>query len=514
MNIGVSLTNAALRWPDKVGIVFEEQRWTFSEFNRLANRIANAFEVAGVGEGDRVTFVMANAPEQLAAFYGLLKLGAIPVPVNFRLAANEIKYIINNSRSRVVVCDERTQETIIGMRDELGEIRTILHVRGVSGEGAISLKDFIAPASDREPQVHGGGEAPAFIMYTSGTTGAPKGVVRSHRAELIGALYQALESGLSHDDVTIHNLPLFHIAQLQLQVMPLIMLGARGIITPTFDVEKSLRLVEKERVTCQHSVPTQMVMMQNADRSKYDLSSLRKGSFGGQTLNQQTTTEFMQMYPDSFLHTYGSTEALAVFGCNYRKRPDKIGTVGHPFPNVEPRIVHPGSRNPEEVVAHGEAGELIFRSPTLFNEYFDMPEKTATTVIDGWYYTGDSAYLDPDGFTIVLGRMDHTIKSGAENIHPSEVESVLFKHKKVANAAVVGLPSRKWGQVVCAAIVRKDPGLSAEEIDRFCLDNADLANFKRPKHYFFVEDIPSNATGKVERTKLRDLLLERLDTEL
>jgi fatty-acyl-CoA synthase len=181
---------------------------------------------------------------------------------------------------------------------------------------------------------------------------------------------------------------------------------------------------------------------------------------------------------------------------------------------MEVRIVKAEGGGLDDVVAVGEVGQLITRGPSLLKEYFNLPEKTAAALRGGWYYTGDAAHVDEEGFIYVLGRLDHTIKSGGENIHPSEVENVLFKHPGIANAAVVGLPSRKWGQAVSAAIVPRDPALTAEAIDAFCRASPDLADFKRPRRYFFVDAIPSNPTGKVDRGKLKDALLATLSAPL
>jgi acyl-CoA synthetase (AMP-forming)/AMP-acid ligase II len=220
------------------------------------------------------------------------------------------------------------------------------------------------------------------------------------------------------------------------------------------------------------------------------------------------------MFPEYFSNIYGSTEALIVTGCDYRRHPNKLGSVGKASTNMEVRLIHADSTNPDDLTKPGEIGQLITRGPTLFREYFKQPEKTAAVLKDGWYYSGDAAFADDEGFITVMGRMDHTIKSGGENIHPSEVENVLFKHPGIANAAVVGLPSRKWGQAVCAAIIRRDPALTAEAIDTFCRASPDLAAFKRPRHYYFVDEIPSNSTGKVERGKLKDKLLGSINNQL
>jgi fatty-acyl-CoA synthase len=272
--------------------------------------------------------------------------------------------------------------------------------------------------------------------------------------------------------------------------------------------------VGSERISVLHGVPTQMVMIVATDLSKYDLSSLRCGFFGGQTLADDVTRKCMAMFPEFFANIYGSTEALAVTCCDYRKHPDKLGSVGKAAVNMEVRVIRTDSKDPEAICKPGEIGELITRGPSLLSGYYRLPERSKAAFARGWFLSGDAAVTDDQGFITVMGRMDHTIKSGAENIHPSEIENVLFKHPGIANAAAVGLPSRKWGQVVCAAIVRKDPNLTDKALDAFCRASQDLAAFKRPRHYFFIDEIPSNPTGKVERGKLKDLLLKDIDKEL
>jgi fatty-acyl-CoA synthase len=347
-------------------------------------------------------------------------------------------------------------------------------------------------------------------MYTSGTTGRPKGVVRSHLADFMGGMFISVECGFGHDDVILNNKPLFHIAQLQLQFIPFVQNAATNVMTRGFDVHETLSLVGAERVTVLHGVPTQMVMMVAADLSKYDLSSLRCGFFGGQTLANDVTRKCMALFPGYFANVYGSTEALTVACCDYRRHPDKLGSVGKASIGMEARIIRTDSRDPHDLCEAGEIGQLITRGPSLMTEYFGLSERTAAAFSSGWFLSGDAAVLDDEGFITVMGRMDHTIKSGGENIHPSEVEDALFKHPGIANAAVVGLPSRMWGQVVSAAIVRRDPALTAEMLDRFCRNSPDLADFKRPRHYFFVDEIPANPTGKVERGKLKEQLTQKI----
>jgi len=513
MNLASTLTQSALNWPDKTALIFEGRRWTYAQWNRTVNKAAHAFRAAGIGKGDRVAFLTYNLPEQVTGFYALMKIGAVPVPINYRLAANEVKYIVDDSKARILVFEEALRAPVAAIQDRLS-VNKLIYV-GAKPEGKeIPFEKFIAPGAETEPEAEVGWHDPAFIMYTSGTTGRPKGVVRSHLAEIMGSHSMQVECGFRADDTILNNKPLFHIAQLQLQFIPFVHIGGTNVLTRGFDVHETLSLVGQERITVLHGVPTQMVMMAAADISKYDLKSLRCGFFGGQTLADDITRKVMTWFPEYFANVYGSTEALMVTACDYRKHEGKLGSVGKASINMEVRIIRTGSRDPDDLCRPGEIGQLITRGASLLTEYFGLPDRTAAAFARGWFLSGDAAVLDEQGFMTVMGRMDHTIKSGGENIHPSEIENVLFKHPGIANAAAVGLPSRKWGQVVCAAIVRKDPALSAAALDEFCLKSPDLADFKRPRHYFFIDAIPSNPTGKVERGKLKDQLMAGLPGEL
>ncbi|HWI37186.1 MAG TPA: AMP-binding protein, partial [Burkholderiales bacterium] len=387
MNLAETLTQAAVKWPQKTALIFEGKRWSYAQWNRWVNKTAHAFQAAGIGKGDHVAILTYNLPEQVTTFYALMKLGAVPVPINYRLAANEVKYIVDDSKARILLFEEALRAPVAAIRDSLA-VEKLLYV-GPKPEGKeIPFARFVEPGSEREPTIAGDWHDPAFIMYTSGTTGRPKGVVRSHLAEIMGSVSMVMECGFRADDTILNNKPLFHIAQLQLQFIPFVHLGATNVLTRGFDVDETLSVVGKERVTVLHGVPTQMVMMVGADLAKYDLSSLRCGFFGGQTLADDVTRKVMQWFPEYFGNVYGSTEALMVACCDYRQRPDKLGSVGPASVNMEVRVIRAESRDPEDLCKPGEIGQLITRGPSLLSEYYGLPDRTAAAFAKGWFMSG------------------------------------------------------------------------------------------------------------------------------
>lgn len=509
MLVGNSLSQAAWRWPQKTALVFEGKRWSFQDFNRQVNQASHAWRARGIGKGDTVAFLTYNRPEQVIGYYGLLKLGALPVPINYRLGPAEVRYIMEDAGARGLVFEEPLRD-IAAPADS--DVAVCVHVGDAPGlaQGAeVPFWDFIAEGSDAEPLTEIAPDDPAFIMYTSGTTGSPKGVVRTHRAEMLGAMAMAIECRFRHDDIVLANSPLFHIGQLQLQLLPFVQLGATNVITRGFDVEETLETCATERVSVLHGVPTQLVSLVDADMSRFDLDALRVGFFGGQTLADDVVGRLVPLFPELFANIYGSTEALAATFCDYRAHPDRLGSAGKAAINMETKIIPLDGDALCAPLAAGQQGQLLARGPTLMAGYLGLPEKSAGALAHGWYHTGDAAVMDNEGFITVLGRMDHTIKSGGENIHPSEVENVLFEHPDVADAAVIGTPDRRWGEQVTAAIVARDSELNAETLDRFCLDAAVLADFKRPRRYVFVSEIPASPTGKVDRERLREDLRKR-----
>ncbi len=514
MNLGASLYQSTTRWPNKTAIVFEGERWTYASFNRLVNKTAHAFRAHGIGHGDRVGFLTPNLPEQVMGYYALLKLGAIPVPINYRLAAHEVKYILDDCAARILVFEESLRDQVDPVAPDFASVERLVYIGDTPAGEESPFDQFIAPGAEDEPKAHILPDDPAFIMYTSGTTGPPKGVVRTHQAEIIGAMTMAIECGFRHDDIVLANSPLFHIGQLQLQFLPFVQIGGTNVLTRGFEVEETLATCASERVTVLHGVPTQLVMLMDADFSRYDLSALRIGFFGGQTLADDVVRRCLRIFPEFFANLYGSTEALLVTVCDYRRHSDKLNSAGQAAINMDVRIVNQETGEPASILRAGEIGELITRGPTLMREYWGLPEKTQHALADGWYHTGDAAVVDDAGFVTVLGRIDHTIKSGGENIHPSEVENILFKHPDVADAAVVGLTSRRWGQTVAAAIVRRHGDLTDAALDQFCRESSQLASFKRPRRYFFIDEIPASPTGKVDRARLIADLTARLETPL
>ena len=329
MNLGASLCQAATRWPHKTAVVFEGKRWTYATLNRLVNKAAHAFRAHGVGHGDRVGFLTPNLPEQVIGYYALLKLGAIPVPINYRLAANEVKYILDDCAARLLVFEETLRDHVDPVTADLASVERRIYIGETPAGDELPFEQFITPGAEDEPEAQVLPDDPAFIMYTSGTTGPPKGAVRTHRAEILGAMAMIIECGFRHDDIVLANSPLFHIGQLQLQLIPFVQIGGTNVLTRGFDIEETLATCAAERVTVLHGVPTQLVMLMDADFTRYDLSALRIGFFGGQTLADDVVRRCLSVFPEYFANLYGSTEALLVTVCDYCRYPDKLGSAGH-----------------------------------------------------------------------------------------------------------------------------------------------------------------------------------------
>jgi len=506
--VGDTLELTAEKYPRKDALVYprRDQRFTYAEFDETANRLANALSDLGVEKGDRVSTVLYNGSEIVLTVFACAKLGAVVNPLNYRLPAGEVEYIVNDAAATALVYEADTREAVEGARDDLETVEEFLYI---DDEVPADDRDFYAlledAPADRPDVVVAEDDTYAFI-YTSGTTGRPKGVVHEHRSMVEHNLICTAEGGYRRDDVGLSALPLYHCAELHAALFPRIQVGATNVVHHEFDPAAVLRAIEEHGVTLMFAAPTAWNGLAHAAEDvDADTSSLRLGLYGASPMPEEVLEACMEQFCDDYLQAYGMTE---IGPCGAFQHPDeqipKQGSAGLPALNHDLRVVDPDAA-PDATVEQGEIGEILLTGPCTMREYWNRPEATADSLREHegveWYYSGDLGYRDEDGYLYVVDRKDDMIISGGENVYPSEVEDVLFSHPDVVEAAVIGQPHDEWGEVVVAYVVGDT---DADTLETFLLDSDDLADFKRPRDYSFVDELPKNPSGKVQKFKLRD----------
>jgi len=467
VNLALSLLAAAERTPDAEALVGLEHRSTFAAQRTRAARMAAALSQRGVDRGDRVACVLRNEPETVELYWATQWLGACFVPLSHRVSAEDLDYCIEDCGARVVVRDP-------------GEVRAL------DGEeehaGALDV-------DEREPSIQ---------LYTSGTTGRPKGVPRSHRAERAGGLSQVVQHGLAFGERTLGVMPLYHTMGVH-SLIAVSLAGGCFVAQPQWDPEEALRLIEEEGITSLYLAPTLFYDLVHHPRfGDFDTSSVRAIAYAGAPMTSALAERVATAFdPEVFVNHYGSTE-IYTFSV-HRDQRAKPGCAGRPSLNARLRLDPPGEG---EILCHLSSDEA-------FSGYWNRPDADAKAIDEGWYRTGDVGRIDEDGDLWVVGRVDDMIISGGENIHPVEVEEVLARASGVRDVAVVGARDDRLGQRVVAYVVA-DEGASAESLDAFCLASDRLARFKRPREYRFVPELPKSPSGKILRRVLREGTEERV----
>ncbi len=503
-NIGGLLTRRAQLSPDLEAYVQGETgaRYTFSELNARANKLANAFREAGVTPGTRVAFLLMNGIEFVEAYLGLAKIGAVVVPLNWRLTAPELEFIIADSGATWLIFDDPFVEAVETLKSaNKTSVREWLHVLPSTAlPGTRIYADFVADASEAEPEVTCGDEDMLYIMYTSGTTGLPKGVVHSHRTSLWAVLTMSPVLDLRPADRYISLLPMFHVGALTPVVMNTYH-GATSVVLRSFDPQLTWELIEKESVNTGLAVPAMLnFMMQVPGNDAFDTSSLRWMLSGAApvpvALIQQYAARGIEIH-----QIYGLTEtcgpACVIDGANAIRR---AGSTGKAFFHTKVKIIDAAGSE----CAPNMPGEVVVRGPHIMHAYWNQPEASEQTLQDGWLHTGDIAMMDEEGFVTIQDRKKDMIISGGENIYPAEIENLLIEHPDVREAAVIGQPSERWGESPFAILVAADPEKPPSEADIMTFLDARIARFKMPKGMAFIDVIPRNPSGKILKRLLRD----------
>lgn len=498
--LGEILARNSRRYSDKPALVFEGHTLTFGELNSRVNRLAGALSRRGVTRGDKVAVLMLNRLEVLESFFACHKLGACPVPVNFRLVPNEVKYILTNSDAVGLIVDESLEPLA---REAMAGSSTFILTLNVDPQpGAENYEQALALELDVEPDVIVGEDELSFLMYTSGTTGLPKGAMLTHRNLVANTMNWILEIEARHDDVWLSGLPLFHIGGVN-GILPFIYLGGTCVITSStgFDPLDSLVQIERHDVTICYFVPTQWQQICSLPEvASVDTSKLRKALWGASQAPVSTLALLTSTFPSvGIVNAFGQTE-MSSNTC-FLKADDavrKMGSVGKACVNVEVRVVNAAMKD----VIPGEIGEIVYRGPTVMKGYYQNEAATEEAFEGGWFHSGDLVRVDDEGFITVVDRKKDMIVSGGENIYPAELEIALAAHPGVADVTVVGVPHPKWVATPIAVVVAADEAPSAAELIEFT--KSKVASYKKPSAVVFVEALPRNAAGKVLRRELRD----------
>jgi fatty-acyl-CoA synthase len=499
------------RWrelhPDKPAILFNGQTITYRELHARSNRTAAWMQSLGIEKGDRVAVMMANSIEFIDLFLACSRLGAIFVPINYRITAAELKHPISNARPRLFIFDSSFQEMVLSNRFDQQPAPMLMCVVGASvSSGSIREYQAEIPAFEGKlPFVSrslgpSDPEEPHVIMYTSGTTGAPKGAVLSHRKTFFNCLNAEIFFQLHFDDVMLIALPLFHSGGLFIQAAPTLYKGATILLHPKFDPLAIYADIEKFRVTKFLGVPTVFRSLLKVPAEKRgDVSSLKTCAGGG----EKTTKELFQACKQAgfaFRQIMGQTETSILLWASEEDSFNRPGTVGRPVFHAEVSILdRQGYR-----VQPGEVGEIVVRGSIMMKEYWQDPRQTDATIKNGYLHTGDLAYVDQEGYYYLVDRVDDMYISGGENVYPSEVEAILRSMPGIEEVAVVGMADDTWGMVGHAFILPKDTtfNIDVDSVQAHCQNS--LARYKMPKYVTIVEELPLTALGKVRKTELRE----------
>jgi fatty-acyl-CoA synthase len=506
--LGDLLRRTAARLPDKPAIRCGEVHWTYREFNAIVNRLAQGLAQGRAGcrvqPGDRVAVLSRNSHAFAALRFALARLGAVIVPINFMLNADEVAYILRHA-----------QATLLAVGPDLVDLARQAAARDTSVQQIVWLEGedpAVPPADlqtfsgllgdeDHEPASELDARMLAQIVYTSGTESLPKGAMLTHEAVCWEYVSCVIEGEIAESDVMLHALPLYHCAQLDVFLGPAIYMGAENIITGKPVPDHLLRLLAAHRINSFFAPPSIWIaLMRSAAFETTDLSALRKGYYGASIMPVEVLKEMSRRLPQVRLwNFYGQTE-IAPLATVLRPHEQltRLGSAGRPVLNVETRVVDEAMND----VRPGEIGEIVHRSPQLLSGYYNDPERTAAAFEGGWFHSGDLATIDAEGYISVVDRKKDMIKTGGENVASREVEEMLYRIEGVSEVAVVGLPHPYWIEAVTACIVPK-PGAVLDEAGVIAFCKAQMAHFKVPKKVIFVESLPKNPSGKILKRELR-----------
>ena len=504
------------RYANKLAMIepHHDIRWTYRELNAACNRLCHALQQDGFGRGDVIMVQTTNCPEFAFAYIAPQKLHGVMSPVGFRLSPGELAQNIRDSRPMVILCDSKRKDGVLEAVKIAGcKPKRIVVADGNTDDKVISYADYVRDCDDSEPEVEGEYNIydETTRLYTSGTTGHPKGVPLTSINEVLSAHDIMIHFPMNFKDVTMNTTPWFHRGGVHCGgPCPTFYAGACLVVMDKFDAVTTLKYISRYKITFVIGVPTVLEELADAqEQQSFDLSTLTGIITMGSPLERGACLRYQRVLTPNIYNGYGTTETLWNTFLRPFDLPQYAGTAGASMVDDDVRVVKiydDHRADPDEVVATDgrETGEVIICSPAKSPyQYFNNPEETEKKYYKGFIYTGDLATWDENQYITILGRKDDMIISSGENIYPTEIEAVLNKNPKVKDCMVTSVPDKMRGQVVTAYVVRDDATLSAEELDQFCKDSPDIANFKRPRYYRFVSQLPFNATGKKLHVKIK-----------
>lgn len=511
IDLGLKLTENANVLSEKPAVIFRDKATSYKELNEKAVRVANAMNALGLKPKDKVSVILRNCTEYVEIICGLIKARLVHVPINWRLNANELRHIINNSDSVAVILGQEFIDNVESIRDELVNIpnENYILVSSDSLSKMVNYQEFVSGASSSELGIENGEFDPYFFGYTSGSTGTPKGAITRHgNWEIKVAGLAGLFGRLEPNNVQLLTMPLFHMNAINTLGTSLY-LGQTVVVMPRFDAEDALRLIQNYKCTWSSMVPTMYHRIKNLSdeqKTKYDISSMKSMLQSSAPLNFETKKWVVEFFKDAGLYEgYGGTEAGAVAFMFPDEQLKKPGSVGRQVPTAEVKIVDESGNE----LKQGQVGQIISKQLTpdgpmpAVTEYYKDPDATSNNFIDGWFYSGDMGYFDKDGYLYLVDRVKDMIISGGENIWPQEIEDVLQSHPGVEDVAVIGVPDEEWGESVKAVVtLKKGEVVKEEELIEFC--KSYIGKFKTPKSIDFTDELPKTETGKILRRIVKE----------
>jgi 2-furoate---CoA ligase len=496
-DVGTTLLAAVERDARALAIVDGDVRLDYGTWLDQVLRVVDGFDRLGLKKGDHLVTVLQNRLEMATLHWACQLAGVIVTPLNWRAKPEEIDYVLDDAEAKAIVFEPASAEAVAGSASAAGLPRIALD----EAEPATARFADLLAGVPAEPVARAAPEDWSLMLYTSGTTGRGKGVPRRHRAERAAAVAHVAQNIYRFGERTLGVMPLYHTMGVR-SLLAMAVLNGCFVCLPRFDPAKAVELIERERITNLYLVPTLYHdMIGHAEFARRDISSVRKLGFAGAPMPDGLLARVTAAFkPELFVNHYGSSEVYT-FTINQRaaEKPSSAGKAGI---NQRIRVVRLDATSADDRASPGEEGQVIasLQSDEAFEGYWNRPDADAKSIRDGWYYTGDLGYLDPDGDLFVTGRVDDMIITGGENVLPAEIENVLSLHPMIAEVVVAGLPDERWGSRIAAFIRRSGP-LETAELDAWCRDS-DLANFKRPREYIFVREIPKSPVGKILRRKL------------